>query len=227
MTVDSGPPTTCDEELARQSQAGSLSSFEELVYRHEGRIFRFLVRCCRHEEDARELTQTTFVTAFRSLHLYQPARPFAAWLLTIARHKFIDHYRRARFDFTLDGLPEASDHDDPSAILERREQQRDIWEQVRGLVGPDQFSALWLKYQEDLSIKEIAGVLRRTQTSVKVLLFRARQTLIRDLRTQDDKEQPLAGARPVSRSRDAGRLDCAPQGWRGIQPATNLSAESQ
>ena len=56
-----------DEELARQSQAGSLVAFEELVYRYEGRICGFVANSCRNASDAREVTQDTFVRAFQAI----------------------------------------------------------------------------------------------------------------------------------------------------------------
>jgi RNA polymerase sigma-70 factor, ECF subfamily len=168
-----------DQELARLSQAGSLVHFEELVTRHEGRIFGFLVRCCGNEADARDLTQATFVAAHRALHRYQPAGAFAPWLFTIARNKFIDHSRAARPAVDLEDVPGLAQADNPADILARREDEQEIWRRARRILGQDQFEGLWLKYQEDLTIQEIARAMGRTQTSVKVLLFRARQNLLK------------------------------------------------
>lgn len=174
-----------DEELARRSQAGSLDAFEELVRRYQGRVFRFLARCAQGEDDARELTQVTFVTAFRSLGLYRAECAFGPWLFVIARHKFIDHCRRRRFETRAEDVPEPSDGDDPATLLARREHRRDVWEWARRRLPPDQFTVLWLKYQEELSVREIARGMKRTETSVKVLLFRARQALLRQAGSLD------------------------------------------
>ena len=84
-----------DEELARQTQAGSLVAFEELVYRYEGRIYGFVANCCRNGTDAREVTQDTFVRAFQAIGQFDLQRGFAPWLFTIARRKCIDHHRAA------------------------------------------------------------------------------------------------------------------------------------
>jgi len=229
--VETGSPIVSDEELARQSQAGSLSSFEELVSRHEARIYRFLARSCRNEDDAQELAQITFVTAFRSLHLYNSAWSFGAWLFTIARRKFIDHCRAARPTDELEAAAEPSVTDDPSVILARQETRQDIWRQIRRLLGPDQFGALWLKYQEDMSIRDIARALNRTQTSVKVLLFRARQNLLRSAAHWGAEDQPnpkpsLGSVRCVpGGASSSNQFNLVKQGWLGAQPATNLSAE--
>ena len=79
------PQTDTDEELARQAQAGSLSSFEELIHRHEARIFRFVANSCRNDSDAQEVTQETFVSAYLNIGQFDVARSFATWLFAIAR----------------------------------------------------------------------------------------------------------------------------------------------
>ena len=73
-----------------------MKAFEQLVYRYEQRIYRFACNACSREPDARELTQDTFVKAFRAIAQYNPEHSFAAWLFTIARHKCIDHLRVPR-----------------------------------------------------------------------------------------------------------------------------------
>jgi RNA polymerase sigma factor (sigma-70 family) len=85
-----------DEELAQQSQDGTLSAFEELVYRYEGRIYGFIANSCRNATDAREVTQDTFVRAFQAIGQFDGRRGFAPWLFTIARRKCIDHHRAAQ-----------------------------------------------------------------------------------------------------------------------------------
>lgn len=170
-----------DEELVRQVWAGSFPAFEKLVSRYEARVNRYFLKCCQSEADAGDLTQVTFVTAFQSISQFNVKHSFAAWLFTIARHKFIDHCRRQRL--TTDEIPEMEDGCDPYTLMDRVEQGRHVWEWARSQLSQDQFQALWLRYQEDLSIKEIAEALGRTQISVKVMLFRSRQQLQRALGT--------------------------------------------
>lgn len=170
-----------DEELVRKVWAGSFPAFEELVSRYEARVNRYFLKCCQSEADAGDLTQITFVTAFQSISQFDIEHSFTAWLFTIARHKFIDHCRRQRL--TTDEIPEMEDGCDPYTSMDRMEQGRHVWDWARSQLTQDQFQALWLRYQEDLSIQEIAGALGRTQISVKVMLFRARQQLLRAIGT--------------------------------------------
>jgi RNA polymerase sigma-70 factor (ECF subfamily) len=169
-----------DEDLARQSQGGDLASFEELVRRYENRIYAFVFQSCGHEADAREVTQDTFVRAFEAIAHFDPSRPFAAWLFTIARRKGIDCFR-ARIPTGDQPVPEELDQDDPAELLARRDEAQALWRRARAALPDSQFQSLWLRYAEDMDIAGIARVLGKTQTHVKVMLFRARHTLAVEL----------------------------------------------
>lgn len=179
MTTENQPVS--DEELARRAQSGCTSSFEELVYRYEARVFRFVANNCRNASDAQEVTQDTFVAAFRSLAKFDASRSFVTWLFTIARRKCIDHHRTAR-TAVEDPRPEETDGNDPAELLAQRESEQELWQLAKRVLPQLQFDALWLRCAEDLSVADVARVLRRTQTHVKVLLFRARIRLDGELR---------------------------------------------
>lgn len=186
-----------DEELARRAQSGCASSFEELVYRYEARVFRFVANNCRNASDAQEVTQDSFVAAFRSMAKFDAGRSFATWLFTIARRKCIDHHRSAR-SVVEDALPEEADGNDPAEMLAQRETERDLWQLAKSVLPQLQFDALWLRCAEDLSVAEVAQVLRRTQTHVKVLLFRARIRLDGELKRQRAAVSGWSGASGVT-----------------------------
>ena len=108
-------PRLSDEELARETQAGSgsLAAFEDLVYRYQQRIYAFVTHCCRNSADAQEVTQDTFVRAFQAIAQFDPRRGFAPWLFTIARRKCIDHHRAAPPAMAAGPMPELLDPVDP------------------------------------------------------------------------------------------------------------------
>jgi len=166
-----------DEELARQTQAGSLGAFEELVNRYERRVYAFVALLCRNTTDVREITQDSFVQAFRAIRQYDNRRAFGPWLFAIARNKAIDHQRAAP-PYADEPMPELPDCADPAELLSRQEEMAQIWSVARRHLPPIQFQVIWLKYAEELNVAEIARVLGKTRTHVKVLLFRARQGLV-------------------------------------------------
>ena len=173
-------PGLTDQELARQTQAGSPAAFEELVYRYEGRVYGFVARSCGSRADAQEVTQDTFVRAFQAIGQFDLQRSFAPWLFAIARRKCLDRYRAARI-WADEPVPDLADEDDPGKLLACREEREGLWDLARRNLPEPQFHALWLKYAEEMNVAEIAQVLSKTQTHVKVLLFRARQALGREL----------------------------------------------
>jgi RNA polymerase sigma-70 factor (ECF subfamily) len=186
MTSDLLSPS--DEALALQTQGGSMEAFEELVFRYERRIYSFVSQSCRNGIDAVEITQETFVKAYQAIGQFDPTRTFAPWLFTIARRKCVDHFRALKNILSSqhssldtrgskDSPAELSDTNDPANQLALEDERRHLWAIARRILPQSQFDALWLHYVEDMSVAEIARILRRPQTYIKVLLFRSRKAL--------------------------------------------------
>ncbi|MFH2001853.1 MAG: sigma-70 family RNA polymerase sigma factor [Planctomycetota bacterium] len=179
------------EELARRVQGGSEASFAELVNRFGPRLFHYFQQKIFSREDCEDLVQDTLVKAYRNIHLYQISRPFGTWIFTIGTRRMVDFFRtqgRKPMTSIPQDLPAESNPFD-SAV--RREKKRNLWAHARSLPGR-QFEALWLRYAEEMSIKEIAQVLGMSCVHVKVILFRARNRLAKlqplDGASQDDKD---------------------------------------
>lgn len=162
-----------------------MDAFESLVSRHEARIFGFVLRFCRNRADAAEITQDTFVSAYKGLTHYKHKSSFLSWLYTIARRKAIDHHRAnpARAETPVSDL-RAQESTEAGASAELLEAAEEVWRIARRILPARQFESLWLHYGEQLSIDEAAQVLNVTRTYVKVLLFRARRSLIRHRKNQ-------------------------------------------
>ena len=187
--------TVSDEELARETQAGSLDAFEQIVYRFEHRVFAFASQFCRDATDAREATQDTFVKAFQSIGQFDCRRAFAPWLFTIARRKCIDRHR-SKPKNVESFEPELIDQNTPLELAARREEAVDLWRLARQRLNTNQFQALWLHYAEDMQVEQVARVMRKTRVHIKVLLFRARQVLSRELNPSLNLSEALPEPRP-------------------------------
>lgn len=166
--------------LTRRAMDGSFAAFEELVYLFEKRIYGFVFQSCRNDADAKEITQDTFVRAFQALNQFDPKYPFGPWLFAIARRKCVDFYR-AKSPASLAEVPEMADGHDPSRILCEREDRENLWAVARQKLGRLEFEVLWLRYAEEMDVRDIARVVRKTRTHVKVILFRARKSLAREV----------------------------------------------
>jgi len=163
-----------DEELAVEAQAGSHSYFEELVSRYCQRLFHFLRPRVGTDQDAEDLVQETFLKVYWNLNRFDPAYKFSTWLYTAANRLVISFYRKNRsqesrfISFTTDR--------DPQETMLRQEDSQNLWNSARKL-PPNHFQALWLRYAEDMSIPDIAVILKKSQVHVRVLLHRARLKL--------------------------------------------------
>lgn len=182
-----------DEELACRAQAGSLPSFAELVRRWESRLFNFVLRrtsgLVLSHADAEDITQDAFVRAWQRIGDYRPGprRRFSTWLFTIASRLAVDHARergvaqRHQHAVALrrNHLAEGPDPFNSSAEIQDGAQ---LWTLASQTLSDDQHAAMWLRYAEDLTMAEIARVLGRTQIGVRVMLHRARATLLQTAR---------------------------------------------
>lgn len=163
-------------EIAARAAAGSMEAFEELARRFEGRIYGFLCRHIGNAHDAQDLTQETFVRAWRAIGRFDPTRDFATWLFVIARRAAANHFRARR---THEELSE------DFAAAETAESCADeadyLWRAAKKLKGKS-YEALWLRYGEGFSVAQTARVMGLTTIHAKVILHRARKELARRIK---------------------------------------------
>jgi len=169
----------CDlsaEELARQAKRGCQASFAELVRRFAPRLQVFLCQKTNDHHDAEDLVQDTFVKAYQNIGRYRESYRFSTWLFTIGTRLAVSHHRKKCV--RLRPVPAPHERSSPVEAASNRQRHDDLWTLARDLSGL-QYQVLWLKYGQEMSIKEIARTMRRSQVSVKVLLYRARVSLLK------------------------------------------------
>ncbi|WP_221774741.1 RNA polymerase sigma factor [Pelagicoccus albus] len=151
------------------------AGFARLVEQHQDKLRNFLYRYTRNTQDAEDLTQDTFVKAYRNIHRYDSKYSFSTWLYTIARRTAYNHFRDKKPTEALE-YDIAAGADTPDVEAAQEDEKDWVWEAAKKL-KPDFREALTLKYVDDLSIEEISRVMGKTQTNVKIILFRARNQL--------------------------------------------------
>ena len=177
------PPTAAisAEELAVRAREGSRVSFDELVTRYRPRLVAFLARRLADPADAEDVAQETFLRAYDRLAQFDPSRPFATWLFTIGKNVAANHaIARSRRDARdrdsrpADAAAEAAIEDGAGAS--------DLWQRARAILSPTAYRMLWLRYAQGLIVREVAAELDRSSVAVKVMLFRARRRLLKEIR---------------------------------------------
>ena len=108
-------PDEDERQLAAAARAGGRAAFDQLVRREKRPLYRFVRRYVGNAEDAYDIVQDTFVSAWLALERYDSRQPFAFWLRAIALNKCRDHGRRQavrrRFLTLLSLAPEALDEE--------------------------------------------------------------------------------------------------------------------
>lgn len=177
------------EELIELSRRGSREAFGELVRQFEGRIFNYLTKLTGHAHDAQDLTQDTFVKAWRGIGRFKTSGSFNAWLFIIARRTALNHFRSRRHESNSEA-PEEIDETTPAHVFQESEERASLWALARRL-KPAQYEALWLRYVEGFSIAEAARVMRTNPIRVRVLLHRGRAALGELLEQKDPRVNHL------------------------------------
>jgi len=186
--VAAGTPTDLgsDEALAAAARE-TPSDFGALYERHMPRVYRYLLTRTASREDAADLTQLVFMRALDSLASYRPGRaPFVTWLFRIARNAATDAHRRRKSMVSWDGLPEALtavDGHDPEAATLKRERLSRLREQLERIDTPKR-ELLALRFAGDLSLRDIASVVGKSEWAVKKQLARTIATLKENYRDE-------------------------------------------
>jgi RNA polymerase sigma-70 factor (ECF subfamily) len=175
-----------DRALVSQVGDGDRLAFDELMRRHEDRVFSICLRVMRHREAALDATQDTFLTVFRKADQFRGDSTFSTWLYRVAVNTCYDHLRRAKRRPT-DPLPEMHDPPDLSAgdALESAELRDDLTKALATL-GDDFRAAIVLADVEGLALTDVAEILEVAEGTVKSRLFRARRQLAQILGNPED-----------------------------------------
>lgn len=196
----SRPPSTSSQvtSLVSNARDGSIMAFNQLVEIFQEEIYRMAYYRTRSRMDAEDITQDVFMQAFRHLPRLKQTERFRSWLFRIAMNKIRDFYRKKKLrnlfkNFSNDDETIQLDRDsneDPEAMENLIRQ--DFWKKF-GLVL-DKLSRMerevfLLRFFDHLSIREIAGVLKKSESTIKTHLYRSLKKLktepiIRQLREE-------------------------------------------
>jgi RNA polymerase sigma-70 factor (ECF subfamily) len=190
-TVESAGASAPDDDtaLVSSSQEGDLEAFERLVVRHQKRMLNVAYRLTDDYDEACEIVQDAFVSAFRNIKTFRGDAKFTTWLTTITLNLSKNRLkqmraRRGHEAFSLDEQVATDDGrmtiDPPSkepSVLDRLE-ARDVRARVRDCIKalePDFREALVLRDLQDFSYEEIGGMLKVKAGTVKSRISRARE----------------------------------------------------
>lgn len=188
-----------EKKLLKKAAAGSAEAFEQLVLTYQTPIYNLCLRMTGNPEDAADMTQESFLKAWRSLEGFHFESAFSTWLYRLASNTCLDFLRsvkrRKQFSLTMedaDGETQLLDLTDPAptpeASLLSAEESALLGAAMRQL-DPEQQRILTLRVVNDLSYTEIAAVLDIKEGTVKSRLARARENLRKKLLQSGNKAE--------------------------------------
>jgi len=196
------PDAPHDDELLSRFRGGDGKAFDAIVDRYERRVFAIALRICRHQEDARDVTQDVFVTALRTLSSFRGAALLSTWLHRVAVNASLDLVRRRsrREGSSVEGLSDRpAEGPGPEAEAIESVRAREV-HRALGRIPEDQRAVVVLHDLEGLDYAEAAATLEVPVGTVKSRLHRARLALARELghlRAQDWSAEPTSGFGPL------------------------------
>ncbi len=164
-----------EKRIIQRAKRGEASAFGLLYDRYQPQIYRFIFLKVSRREEAEDLTHQVFLQALQHIGEYEDVGfPFTSWLYRIARNEVIDHYRTKRQAISLDDVdPEYfATLDRAMEDAERRMDVRRVTDALKQL-KPEYQDVIIMRFIEDLSPKEIAVALQKSEGAVKLLQHRA------------------------------------------------------
>ncbi|HUK66794.1 MAG TPA: sigma-70 family RNA polymerase sigma factor [Anaeromyxobacteraceae bacterium] len=192
-----------DDVLLTAARAGDRDALEELLLRHQRSVFRFGMKMCGEEEDAKDVLQETLLAAARGIRDFRGTSSISTWLYTIARSFCVKRHRTSKFapaqvesldsqDRAVQQVPDTRGGPEEAAA---GEQLRTALRQAIASLEPMYREVLVLRDVEGLPAAEVAEILELTVEAVKSRLHRARLAVRESI-------GPLLGAQAAAPGRD-------------------------
>jgi len=183
-----------DAEVMLLVKAGDQAAFDYLVQKYRRPLVSFMYRMARNNSAAEDLAQEVFLRVYRSRATYEASAKFSTWLYRIATNLAVNHARDTRHERPEVTVSLDEPDEDTGTTLElpdgnlsaeqalvRRERMLAIRSKVEALPEQQKMAVVMHKYQQ-MDYKEIAEVLKKSESATKSLLFRAYETLREQLR---------------------------------------------
>jgi RNA polymerase sigma-70 factor (ECF subfamily) len=190
------PSAVDDRELVRRAQGEDQEAFEELLRRHQHRVFAVAGGILRRREDVEDIAQQVFVKAYFSLKRFDQRAAFSTWLYKITVNECWDLLRKKKvrplvYESDLSEeqakqvIADEGKNSSGPDISERLEARQRVENLLEGLDERDRLMLI-LKEVEGFAVEEIAQVLDLNANTVKVRLFRARRRIVNKVRKRGE-----------------------------------------
>ncbi|HEY9784069.1 MAG TPA: RNA polymerase sigma factor [Candidatus Obscuribacterales bacterium] len=171
-----------DAQLVRATLKGNRRAYEILVRRYQKLVYNVVYQMIRSHEAASDLTQDTFLKAYKALGTFRTEAKFKPWLLRIATNSCLNMIRDTKDYDSLEMILEENPHAEPPSRQDVEEEVE--WKLTQQMLNDALMKlsvrhreVFILRYQHDLSYEDIAETCGETVSTIKSLLFRIREKL--------------------------------------------------
>jgi RNA polymerase sigma-70 factor (ECF subfamily) len=178
-----------EKELVKRAQSGDFDAFNRLITEQKDKIYRLALKLTGNREDAEDIVQETFLKAVDNIDKFRLESSFGTWLYTIALNSVRAHMgtrKRMNLKPFEEYLPSGHsvetthaqlfDWSDPHKLFEQKQLDQIIETALAAM--PKKYSIpFMLRYMEDLSVKEVAKIMKLSLPAAKSRILRARLAL--------------------------------------------------
>ncbi len=165
-----------DESLMQAVCGGDLDAFEQIVRRHQDWVWKIAYRFLHDKEEAKDITQETFLRLLGASGRYKPAAKFTTYLYQIICRLCLDQAKKKRPLYMAE-IPDSPDPNPGAAVQIEHQEVSDRINKALCSLPPDHRMVIILKYFEGLSGKGIADAMDKSPKAVERLLDRAQKQL--------------------------------------------------
>jgi len=168
-----------EEKLIQKAQRGEKEAFGELYDKYFPKIYRFILLKVSKRPDAEDLSHQVFLSAWRNIYTYESRGfPFSSWLYRIAHNSVIDFYRTKReyVDIELVSTERMSVDPEMEHLFDEKT-ELSLVKKMLAKLKEDEQTVLIMKFVDELSNKEVAEALGKSEGAVRVMQHRALKQL--------------------------------------------------
>jgi len=173
---------TNDQLYIEKILKGDVNAFSFLVDNYKNMVFSLAFKMTKSREEAEEVSQDTFIKAYKNLSKFNGDSKFSTWLYRIAYHTSLDAIKRNKKTTNTIDINEVTFNQIKSVehILEgiERKERAELMDACLQRLSNEERSIIWMFYYDELSLKEIIEVTGLHEANIKVKLHRARKKLL-------------------------------------------------
>jgi RNA polymerase sigma-70 factor (ECF subfamily) len=175
-----------EEELLISQAKQDAASFGKLYDLYAPSIYRYILSRTGNIQDAQDITSQTFLKVLEKLSSYHHRGYFSAWLFSIARSRYIDHFRMRNQEEKLIATKNLESQFDILSIVIDRERLVNL-DHILALLSDEELDLLRLRIVAELTFSEMAEILRKTEDATKKKYYR----LLARLQSQLEEENEI------------------------------------